>query len=212
MFGDTTGDVMLYALVGNVDQVRNVLKFDRIHSYKAHSMGCNAISAVTIYKEDLTNKWSISICSGGDDQSLTYGHFTITQENNISNQSSFEVDTEFLISRQGAAGSAIKGVHLLKSTTATTTDNVSLEVVTVGYDQRLTLWDITHPFSPMQVASEKNSMGEVKWVGSQVVFVSDVAALEVAQIIEDKTPTLCCVVVGEGHQLCLLKGFYKGLS
>jgi len=58
-----------------------MLTFDLMHSYKAHSMGSNAISAVNTSNGSHSNKMLISICSGGDDQSLTYIQFSITQVN-----------------------------------------------------------------------------------------------------------------------------------
>jgi len=96
---------------------------------------------------------------------------------------------------------------MLKSTCTATCSDVLLDVVTVGYDQRLTLWTVIHPSSPLLLkpTSDLNSSVVVKWVSSQIVYVSDVAALEVFQIVDEaRVPTLCCVVVGEGHQLCTL--------
>lgn len=101
----------------------------------------------------------------------------------------------------GASGSAIKGIKLVPQLHAGPVHRL----VSVGYDQRLSLWNIEEP-----PAEEKEGEGSelllpgpgVVWAAGAMVNASDVGSVDVGQdsgSAEGKG-ALCCVV-GEGLQL-----------
>ena len=91
---------------------------------------------------------------------------------------------------QGASGSAIKGLRLTRTAAG------ELRVVTVGYDQRLSVWGVR--------ASDPGAEGAfaVQWVGGAAVNVSDVGSLDIGES-GDAASKVCCVV-GEGLQMYTL--------
>ena len=118
----------------------------------------------------------------------------------------------------GAAGSAIKGIQMFRfnsnSTVSGQADHQSAArhgVVTIGYDQRLSIWEVLLP--PVRAVglgqvgdSLKNSPDSlsVKWLNGSAVNVSDVASVVV--LVDDTQNSslgsnILCVVVGEGLQL-----------
>jgi hypothetical protein len=66
-------------------------------------------------------------------------------------------------------------------------------VVTVGYDQRLSVWGVE-----VHDACSRDAFA-VKWVGGAAVNVSDVGSLDIGELGEAGRQ-ICCVV-GEGLQM-----------
>jgi hypothetical protein len=69
-----------------------------------------------------------------------------------------------------------------------------LRVVTVGYDQRLSVWEVEEANDACS-----GDVFTVKWVGGAAVNVSDVGSLDIGELGEAGRQ-VCCVV-GEGLQM-----------
>jgi hypothetical protein len=93
---------------------------------------------------------------------------------------------------ESAAGSAIKGIRFLSPIS-----KAALPVpfvVSVGYDQRLSLWKI-----------DKSRDNPISWVDGTIVNVSDVCSIDIAEDLDTRINKFWCVVVGEGCQIITVK-------
>jgi WD40 repeat protein len=158
LFGGTTGgDVNVWDLPGNREQYENSASFGccPVASYQAHQSGTNSIDAHAVSTDATSTR--LCICSGGDDQAITISIAIYSGEK----AENVTFDLKTVHTTKEASGSAIKGVAL-------TLDNRALSV---GYSQRLALWEI-------------NDSCELTLVSSTPIDVADVNSLS------------CCVVDG----------------
>ena len=151
-FGDTSGTVSVY-LICRHDQ-STVCTF--LGTYPAHDqVGANSLSIQLIGTRvyDSAVVWQYCIVSGGDDQSLTVCHCTLT----LTAIGLFRLHLSDIERSIGASGSALKGVCTVaidRSPTLSSTvpvDGAELAVgrevyaLCVGYDQRLCLYRVSAP-------------------------------------------------------------------
>ena len=87
---------------------------------------------------------------------------------------------------QEASGSAIKGIRLVPSTAVPG----EVQLVSVGYDQRLSEW---------KGSLDSKQKYTLEWCNGAPVNVSDVGGLDIGYLPVTGQP-ICCVV-GEGVQL-----------
>lgn len=155
--GTTGGDVTVWDLPGNREQYESneSLGCFPVASYQAHQSGTNSIDAQVLSTDATSTR--ICICSGGDDQAITISIAICSGEKD--ENIAFNLKT--VHTTKEASGSAIKGVAL-------TSDNRALSV---GYSQRLALWEI-------------NDNCELTLVSSSPIDVADVNSLS------------CCIVDG----------------
>ncbi|CAB9520178.1 WD repeat domain 6 [Seminavis robusta] len=133
--GTTGGDIELWELPSDASAEEwNVLldpkaaaattfPATRLAQYHAHQMGVNSISACTL------NNDTVLVCSGGDDQAITLSEFQIATATTATMRRSITV--------REASSSAIKEVLLLGKN----------RILSVGYSQRLALWECKSPKS-----------------------------------------------------------------
>ena len=153
-FGDTSGTVSIYLICRQDQSTVCTL----LGTYPAHDqVGANSLSIQPIGTRTYDDRvvWQYCIVSGGDDQSLTVCHCTLT----LTSTSSFRLVFSDIERSLGASGSALKGVctvafdrsptlfNTLSAGGATTESAVMREVyaLCVGYDQRLCLYRVSAP-------------------------------------------------------------------
>lgn len=98
-----------------------------------------------------------------------------------------------------ASGSAIKGLKLVRTAPTHSGDSLLYHLASVGYDQRLSVWQVSVSAS---VSTEPSSAMQVVWRAGAMVNVSDVGAVDVLvrQQGDGASGVVCCVA-GEGLQL-----------
>jgi hypothetical protein len=129
--GTTAGDLLVFSLQ-NFLALLNSSEFHAKYpllQYCAHRMGTNTISARCV--EDNTSdckRYTIRVCSGGDDQRLTLVDLEATVSKGYSNSLDLRMVKEIFF--ENAALSALKGVSLIQHN----------RIVATGYDQQLCIW------------------------------------------------------------------------
>ena len=133
----------------------------------------------------------------------------------------------------GAAGSAIKGVQILPPTSMNSkcklrsTDRLEL-AVSVGYDQRLSLWSLfrpysedmqesgpdsenldcaesmSSPFSRVEIADSNSEVSPIMWETGAVVNVTDICSLA-SSLSVASSEQIDLAVIGEGVQMFRLE-------
>ena len=137
--GTTDGQISTW-LVSVQDWHRPLLTVAPTGQYAAHQMGANSISAL-IRSED-ENGIRVRICSGGDDQSIAICE--VEMQLGSENQSSV-ADLVILsfVRIDGVSASGIKGVAWLDAN----------HVISVGYSQKLALWELSSDASKLILVS-----------------------------------------------------------
>jgi hypothetical protein len=121
-----------------------------------------------------------------------------------------------IVKELGASGSAIKGLKLLprrqmglQEVREAHSSDISVAAMSVGYDQRLSLWSI-------HTVPESSAALKIEWEAGASVIVSDIATLDIGYAAPsgaagaaggagaEGTSGLVCGVVGEGVQLFML--------
>lgn len=206
VFGDTLGFVYLYVLKGSLLLNKEVKESNCICKYLAHSMGSNCIDAISISStQDIYSESSyiIYIVSGGDDQSICIAHIEISLLDD-----SYQTHVKNLERLNDASGSAINGIRLVLT-------SQFIFVISIGYDQRLTLWRLQQTVSMDSIVC--STSGEytcnlvtrlssllLKWVTAMITYISDVNAVDV-QIQSDNDGILFILIIGEGFEITKLK-------
>lgn len=129
--GTTEGDLLVFAVNTNTD----FSNWNEVHHqnpllirYRAHQMGTNALSARRINDDSGDSDcYTIRVCSGGDDQRLSLIDIKAKMISGLHNPELLMVTKSYF---DNAALSALKGVKLIQHN----------QIVTTGYDQRLSLW------------------------------------------------------------------------
>ena len=153
-FGDTSGTVSVYLICRQDQSTVCTL----LGTYPAHDqVGANSLSIQLIDTrtyDDLV-VWQYCIVSGGDDQSLTVCHCTLT----LTATGSFRLHLSDIERSLGASGSALKGVCTVavdRSPTLSSPNPIpaggaesavrwEVYALCVGYDQRLCLYRVSTP-------------------------------------------------------------------
>ena len=157
--GMTSGEISVWQLSNNRQRYGHANFHDSfICSYKAHQSGTNSIYVQVVS----TDEWEtiIHICSGGDDQAITLCRAASICEKSA--QITFEIRS--IRTMKEASNSAIKGVAL-------TLDN---KVLSVGYCQRLALWELNDDCELNLLSSTPIDVADVNCL-SHCVFAGGVA-------------------------------------
>lgn len=130
--GTTDGVVVMWVL----PMVDHSLPLSPLDIYEAHQVGTNSISSFVTNDEE--DRMCVRICSGGDDQSIAICtvdlSFAPSPKLSVVAFSRFDV----------ASASAIKGVKLVDAN----------HVLSVGYSQRLALWQLSHDSANLKLLSK----------------------------------------------------------
>eukprot|EP01031_Cornospumella_fuschlensis_P024153 gene24153-29213_t len=148
--GDTKGDVHMFLLPCKTQANADVTLGFPLHvdSYHAHMMGANAVClSILSYSQGVRcggsercDYYELFLSSGGDDQSLRCRRLVLAIHASSSEALEFAVREIGLVLRPGAAGAAFKGTVHLPNNLAFS--NGSVRLMTVAYDQRLSVWSV----------------------------------------------------------------------
>ncbi len=198
----------------------------KLCEYVAHSMGSNAICLQELAAPragDLGaagEGWRILACSGGDDQSLTCCLLRIDEDGAaVGLQCAVEASSRVA----WASGSAIKGARLLADDRELAERVSGARVATIGYDQRLSLWDVRCDAAQWgeerrsAAAAHSESTGtkfdatagdtgelSVSWLAGALANINDVCSLDISPSQSAATGSEqehLCVVAGEGLEV-----------
>uniref|UniRef100_A0A7S2DBW2 Uncharacterized protein n=1 Tax=Octactis speculum TaxID=3111310 RepID=A0A7S2DBW2_9STRA len=210
--GTTGGDVTIWDLAPLFGEQRSA---KLVTTYTAHSMGTNCITAVILpNRQGLKNDdVMIRVCSGGDDEAIAVAHVFVNDDvivesgGGVVMSTSGRDDSKFAIDEdddstkpltgpfngshacvdvvQGASTSAIKGLTFLRSACS------GRFLVSVGYDQRVTLWQVLEKQNQFQgghllpqqqhnevIHSTLATTASLRWLSVCVVDVTDVSGIE----------------------------------
>mmetsp|Transcript_219 Transcript_219/g.400 ORF Transcript_219/g.400 Transcript_219/m.400 type:complete len:316 (+) Transcript_219:599-1546(+) len=209
----------------------------------AHQMGANTIiadvSAVPLPcwlspagTKARESDSMLRMISGGDDQSIAIAHVLLRLETGADSSIPRVAMLSAVLRRvDGVSGSAIKGLGLLSTSPGGMAEDCHF--VSVGYDQRLSLWrvhddgcvngeqmsalDSAEKASPTSVVVARRtcflgdgpSVTGLHWVKAVIVDVSDVAGLSVSEeVVAENGEDRRCVrvaVFGQGIQVVELE-------
>lgn len=155
-FGDSDGTVFSYLFTISL-ATQSLATKTFLGSFEAHDMGVNciacsrpiAINNTKINSDADASELTVIIASGGDDQALCVAAVKLRLYRHPASSSSNEVAPIIsptcllsLLRREGASGSAIKGVDFVAEPNVSNDSKVSIPLVAVGYDRRLFLWNV----------------------------------------------------------------------
>jgi hypothetical protein len=122
-------------------------------------------------------------------------------------------EEKFVVS--SASGSALNGIQFfpLRQSPSSPPSGRALGLCCAGYDQRLGVWEVCLPASPLEMETRRSCPGDqdcpLRWLGGSLVNIGDVNSLALlAQLDVPQAPGGECVtvaVVGEGFQLFELR-------
>ena len=193
-----------------------------VGSYSMHAMGANCLSVRLQSLQYQSGPSSsllteLCVCSGGDDQAIGVLSLSLhlTAPCSVESHAAAEVQISIEACRvvriHGACGSAIKGVSSMALPGQDATRAFGL--VSVGYDQRLSLWEYSETSPSADHSSTSKCTEEhydlsvsgpagghatcpLQWKGGSVVNVGDVNSMALQQ----STGGVHIAVVGEGFQ------------
>ena len=149
LVGTTAGDIRGYLL--GPDRFSDVPVF----TVQAHQVGTNAISACLLDDTNNGDGRTVLVASGGDDQSLNAltVHIQPTKAHNENEQC---VHIQHNCNVREASASAIKSVHAFSNGI----------VLSVGYNQRLGMWQLTNDGQLSFITSSAIDVADVNCLGS----------------------------------------------
>ena len=193
--GDTAGAVSLWILPGMITIDREFiypLPVGPLNKLQCHQMGANCVALKNIkcFKvngDAITEKFHLILASGGDDQGVSCSIIEIEICKSDASNRVFNF-IGGVLARESSA-SAIKGIKIIDRSAGV------LNIYTVGYDQRLTLWSVDLP------TLSRSSKTSLKFLSSAPVDIFDVNCLDTCLLIENELSIEYLVVGGQGLEL-----------